>query len=230
MPSLNKRSQWLVALALFAAAVALTPNVSAQGKSSNAQGPSSGTLGGGASGASNRGGASGISNPNPGGSPASLGGPTQSNGPQATEASRSGYIGARTTTPVTPPQPPGTMTLSVAQFGKCPTVGISNPQARMSGNNMGRIDIVAQYLNQGQESQSGSTARFLLADMQEELEKSKPDLMLAGTYLGIASGMPVTSALVAEVSESLCSPVSRGVAEAIAPVAEAQRKRLLLGR
>jgi len=129
--------------------------------------------------------------------------------------------------------PPGTtiLTLTMTQFGNCPKVNeVSNPQARMNGNNMGRISTVAHYLAQGQAAQSGSTARYLLADMQEELEKSKPDLTLAATYLGIASGVPVTPALVSEVSASLCSPVSQGVAEAIAPAAEAQRQRLLLGR
>lgn len=240
MRSRNKHSQpspfarQMLVAALCAAAVMLAPEVGAQGKNGSAQGPSAGTIGGGVSGASNRGGAAGVSNPSPGGSPSSLGGPTQSSGPQSTETSRSGYLGGRTTEPVTPPpptpQPPGTLTLTVAQFGKCPTLGgISNPQARMSGNNSGRINAVAQYLNQGQAAQNATT-HYLLADMQEELEKPRPDLTLAATYLGIASGVPVTAALVSEVSESLCSPVPRNVAEAIAPAAEAQRQRLLLGR
>ena len=100
----------------------------------------------------------------------------------------------------------------------------------MSGNNSGRINAVARYLSQRQTAQGSSTVRYLLADMQEELEKPKPDLTLAATYLGIASGVPVTPTLVAEVSESLCSPVSQSMAEAIAPVAETQRKRILLER
>jgi len=243
MPSRNKRpspAQPLLALVLFTAALTLAPNAGAQGKiNSGALGPSGGTVGGGASGASNRGGAAGISNPSPGGSSSALGGATQNNGPRSTETARPGYLGGRTTEePVTPPsplptQPPGTTTTllqNVTQFGKCPTVGTSSPQARMSGNNMGRIDAVAQYLTQQPAAQSSSTARYLLADMQEELEKSRPDLTLAATYLGLASAVPVTPALVSEVSESLCSPVSQGVAETIAPAAEAQRQRLLLGR
>ena len=101
MPSRNKRSSSarpLLALALFTAALALAPNAGAQGKiNSGALGPSGGTVGGGATGASNRGGAAGIGNPSPGGSPSSLGGPTQNSGPQGTETSRSGYVGGRTT-------------------------------------------------------------------------------------------------------------------------------------
>jgi hypothetical protein len=246
MPSRNKHSQpshvsrQLVALTLFAAAVALAPNVGAQGKNGSALGPVGGTLGSGASAGSNRGGAAGVSNPSPGGSPSSLGGPAQSSGPQSMETSRPGYLGGRTTNttdptdpinPVTPPtQAPGATTpiLNVTQFGKCPTVSASSPQTRMSGNNSGRINTVANYLSPGQES--SATARYLLADMQEELEKPHPDLTLAATYLGIASGVPITPALVSEVSESLCSPVSHSMAEAIAPAAEAQRTRMLLGR
>jgi len=243
MPSRNKRLQAtrpLFAFALFAAALALAPNVGAQGKNnSGALGPAGGTVGGGASGASNRGGAAGVSNPSPGGSASTLGGPTQNNGPRSTETSRPGYLGGRTTDPtdpVTPPtQPPGTttttVTLNVTQFGKCSKVSAAaSPQDRMSGNNSGRIDAVAQYLTQQQPTQNPSTVRYLLADMQEELEKPQPDLTLAATYLGLASGQPVTPALVSEVSASLCAPVSQGMAEAIAPAAEAQRTRLLLGR
>jgi hypothetical protein len=243
MPSRNKRSRParpLLALVLFATAITLAPNAGAQGKiNSGALGPSGGSVGGGASGASNRGGAAGVSNPSPGASSSTLGGTTQNNGPRSTETARPGYLGGRTTEePVTPPspaptQPPGTTTTllqNVTQFGKCPTVGASSAQARMSGNNLGRIDAVAQYLTQQPAAQRSSTVRYLLADMQEELEKPHPDLTLAATYLGIASGQPITPALVSEVSASLCSPVSPGTADAIAPTAEAQRKRLLMGR
>lgn len=241
MPNRNKHSQpshvsrQMVVAALCAAAVVLAPEVGAQGKNGSALGPSGGAIGGGVSGASNRGGAAGVSNPSPGGSPSSLGGPAQSSGPQSTETSRSGYLGGRATEPVTPPpptpQPPGTLTLTVAQFGKCPTLsGGNSPQARMSGNNNGRINAVAHYLTQGQARQTNATTHYLLADMQEELEKPQPDVTLAATYLGIAAGVPVTPALVSEVSESLCSPVSRSMAEAIAPIAETQRQRALLGR
>jgi hypothetical protein len=239
MPNRNKHSQpshvsrQMVVAALCAAAIVMAPEVGAQGKNGSALGPSGGAIGGGVSGASNRGGAAGVSNPSPGGSPSSLGGPAQSSGPQSTETSRSGYLGGRATEPLTPPPPPppGTtiLTLTVTQFGKCPTIsGNANPQARISGDNSGRINTVANYLSQGQAS--NATAHYLLADMQEELEKPKPDLTLAATYLGIASGMPVTPALVSDVSASLCSPVSPSVAEAIAPAAEAQRQRLLIGR
>jgi hypothetical protein len=237
-------SRRLVAIALCSMMALLAPAAGAQVKNSSGLGPSASTLGGGASGASNRGGAGGVSNPSPGGSSASLGGPGQSSGPQATEGSRTGYAGGRSVDPTTPPpelpsvdpttpppEPPSVVpTLaSVTQFGKCPTVGLSAPQARMSDNNMGRIDTVARYLGQGREPQAISTTRYLLADMQEELEKPSPDLMLTASYMGIASAVPVTPELVYEVGHSLCATVSRDAAKEIAVVAEEQRKRLLLG-
>ena len=225
-------SRQLVAFAAFSVMALLAPAAGAQVKNSAGLGSSASTLGGGASGASNRGGAGGVSNPSPGGSPASLGGPGQSSGPQTTEGSRTGYGGGRSVDPVTPPpEPPPVVTTlaSITQFGNCPTAALPSPQARMSGNNMGRIDTVARYLGQGREPQAISTNRYLLADMQEELEKPSPDLMLSASYMGIASTVPVTPELVYEVGQSICASVSRDVAKEIAAVAEEHRKRLLLG-
>jgi hypothetical protein len=217
MRNLAKR---LSTAALVAAALALAVDAGAQGRSNGQTGPSGGTLGGGVSGAANRGGAVGISNPSPGGEPASLGGPQQSSGPQGTEASRAGYAGGRETAPVTPPPlPPGTTiaTLVESRFGDC--------SARASGANMDRIGTVAQYLAHPAQAHE-STARYLLADLQEELGKPSPDLTLAGTYLGIASAVPLTAALVADVGNSLCAPVSEHAAQTIARVAETQRRKL----
>ena len=211
--------------ALVVAAIALAFDAGAQGRNGAPTGPSGGTLGGGVSGAANRGGAGGVSNPSPGGDPASIGGPQQSSGPQGTEASRPGYLGGRETSPVTPPPlPPGTTisTLVETRFGECSAHG--------GGTNMDRIETVAQYLSHPEQASAGSTARYLLADLREELAKPEPDLTLAGTYLGIASAMPVTPALVADVGNSLCAPVSEHAAQTIARVAEAQRRKLTRGR
>lgn len=218
MQDLAKR---LSLAALTAAALALAFDADAQGRSGGSTGPSAGSLGAGVGGAANRGGAGGASNPSPGGEPGLLGGPQQSSGPQGTEASRAGYLGGRETPPVDPPPlPPGTTinTLVVNQFGEC--------SSQAGGANMDRIETVAQYLSHARRAQSGSSARYLLADLHEELAKPQPDLTLAGTYLGIASAMPVTPALVADVGNSLCTPVSEHAAQTIARVAETQRRRL----
>ncbi|MCG6953975.1 MAG: hypothetical protein LJE90_16510 [Betaproteobacteria bacterium] len=199
-------------------------------------GPAAGSIGGGATGGSNRGGASGISNPSPGGAPSSLGGPAQNSGPRATETSRPGYLGGRTqeaeapTLPPSPPPAPGD-TITIAEynavnFGDCPTPGTpANPRQRMSGSNEGRIQAVAQHLAH-RARQDGATARYLVANIQEELERPQPDLPLIGTYFGLASRVPVTRALVENVSMSLCTPVTGSAAQSIADIAEAQRDKL----
>lgn len=215
------------AIALSSAAWAL--DASAQGRSNGSP-----QVGGAASN-SNKGGAGGVSNPSPGGEPATTGAPEHSAGPQGTEQSRPGYLGGRTTgsvTPPPPPPPPGTVTATstladytAAQFGKCAYGAHPDPRSRLTGDNVGRIDIVAGYLAHGAQT-SGATARYLLADLQEELEKPQPDATLAGTYLGLASAMPVTPALAADVGASLCTPLSDGEAQAIAAIAETQRRKL----
>jgi len=228
---------------LMAAVLALTPAYAQQSKSgSGALGPSAGSVGGGSSGASNRGGAEGVSNPSPGGAPSNLGGPGLSSGPRGTETSRPGYLGGRSADaepPVPPPPPPPlpgdtvNPTLSeytVQQFGHCPVPGApATPQQRVSGGNGDRVEAVAQYLSHGAPHRNAS-ARNLVANLQEELEKPRLDLTLAGTYLGLASRTPVTSNLVEDVSASLCAPVTGRAAQQVAEVAEAQRAKLRADR
>lgn len=236
------RRQWTLPLtaALAVAAATLPSDAGAQGRTGTATGPSNGTLGGGANGASNRGGAAGVSNPNPGAGAGAAANGTSVTGraPQATESARQGYLGGRTTPAVTPPDtPPATQTpassaplmaLPESLFGKCAhSAALASPQARLSGNNLARIDALADGLMPGA-AQSALTARYLLADMQAELEKPDPDPLLAGTYLGMVSVRPVTAELVAVVSESLCAPpLPPSRARTIAAIAEAQRLKQL---
>lgn len=227
MPA-HRRYSTPVFIAL-AISLAFGADAGAQTKRGNTVGAPSGAVGGGATGASNRGGAGGISNPSPGGGPAAAGDPGSSNGPQGTETSRPGYLGGRSTDTVNPP-PPGTTTITsvtVAQFGRCPTPGGTlSAQARMSGNNIDRIETVSRYLTRGPKRDGGANATYLLADLQEELQKPKPDLTLAGTYLGIVAKTAITPSLAADVSESLCSPIPEDAAALVAKIAEAQRRKL----
>jgi len=239
--------------ALLGAALLFGPALAQQSKSGGgALGPAAGSVGGGASGAANVGGAAGVSNPSPGGTASNQGGPGQTSGPRSTETSRPGYLGGRVggTDGSTPSDPdPGTdevvtivdyeqvsasdsrsrQTLteySVAHFGNCAEDLLpSTPQQRMSRSNNGRIEAVAHYLSRHGNAK-GSTARYLVANIQEELEKPKPDLVLIGTYFGVAARRTVTPALVEDVSASLCAPVAGRAAEEIAQVAENQRAKL----
>jgi len=237
---MTKRNEHASRLALAALALASAAWIADAGAQGRSNGGSTGAAPvGGATSNSNRGGAGGVSNPTPGGEPATVGTPGYSSGPQGAEQSRSGYVGSRTTgtvTPPPPPPPPGTETptstlsdYTAAQFGKCAYGAHPDPRARLTGDNIGRIDVVAGYLAQGAQVGSGATARYLVADLQEELEKPKPDATLAGTYLGLASAMPVTPALAADIGASLCTPVSDGAAQEIAAIAEAQRRKLSEG-
>ncbi|HMA87976.1 MAG TPA: hypothetical protein VKP89_04450 [Burkholderiales bacterium] len=237
---MTKRNEHALRLALAALALTSAVWIADAGAQGRSNGGSTGAAPvGGATSNSNRGGAGGVSNPSPGGEPATVGTPGYSPGPQGTEQSRSGYVGGRTTgtvTPPPPPPPPGTVTptstladYATAQFGKCAYGAHPDPRARLTGDNVGRIDVVAGYLAQGQQA-NGASARYLVADLQEELEKPKPDATLAGTYLGLASAMPVTPALAADIGASLCAPVSDGAAQEIAAIAETQRRKLSEGR
>jgi len=238
---------------IVGAALLLAPVHAQQPKNGGgALGPASGTVGGGATGAANPGGASGTSNPSPGGTPSTLGSPGQSAGPRGTETSRPGYLGGRTADaepPIPPPPPPGpgevvtitdynaaappaqggaaTITeYNATLFGDCPTPTVAaSPQRRMSGSNEGRIEAVARYLTH-RAGAKDATVRYLVANIQEELEKQKLDLALIGTYFGIASRSRVTQGLVEDVSASLCAPVTGSAAMSIAEVAEAQRVKL----
>jgi hypothetical protein len=226
--------------ALIMLAMMFSADACAQAKSGSTVGAPSGAVGGGTAGATSRNGASGVSNPSPGGSPAMTGGPQSSSGPQTNQTSRSGYVGGRSTEVVNPPvNPPGTPTTyssitsaTTAQFGRCPTPG-ANPmtaQARLSGDNFGRIETVSRYLTSDRKLASNSNARYLLVVLQEELQKTRPDLVLAGTYLGIIATKAITPSLAADVSESLCAPLSNSAAETMAGVAEAQQRKLALER
>jgi hypothetical protein len=219
--------------ALVIMAIMFSADAGAQGvKSGNTVGAPSGAVGGGTAGATSRNGASGVSNPSPGGSPAMTGGPQSSSGPQANQTSRSGYIGGRSTDVVNPPGTPTTYSsitsATTAQFGKCPTPG-ANPmtaQARLSGDNFGRIETVSRYLTTDPKRANNSNTAYLLADLQIELQKTRPDLVVAGTYLGIVSAKVMTPSLAADISESLCAPVSSSAAAAMSEVAEAQQRKL----
>jgi hypothetical protein len=72
--------------------------------------------------------------------------------------------------------------------------------------------------------QPGRVAPFLIANFQEEMDKPKPDLQLAGIYLGTVAGKPVTVDTVTTIGRALCVNVGGGQAEPVAVAAETQRK------
>lgn len=199
----------------------------AQAQQSGGQRPQAGVSAQGAGGsAANRGGAAGVSNPDPGGGSAERAGPL--GGPTGTTARRPGYLGGRVTessgggsTVVVVPAP-------LPSDHACHDVNPSamSPVARMSGQNVERIDGARKTVRPARRVSRGQSTRFLLASFQEELAKPAPDFELAGTYLGMASGEPVTPEVALRVSEILCVPLSKEQAANISLVAEGQRMRL----
>ncbi len=78
----------------------------------------------------------------------------------------------------------------------------------------------------GSSSEDTDSQDYLLANFQGELAKSRPDPVLAGSYIGLIAGSSVTKQIVLEISRVLCVPVSDSQAEGIAAAAEAQRRSM----
>ena len=95
--------------------------------------------------------------------------------------------------------------------------------ARFSGANLNRLESVRATIAPEQDLSMMRGQALLLANFQEELEKPSPDLLLAGTYLGLVSKIPLNPDRVKQVTNGLCVPCSNEQASEIARVAEDQR-------
>lgn len=93
---------------------------------------------------------------------------------------------------------------------------------RLQGKNLARLQAVEARLAPG--LKPGNTNELhLLSNYQQELEKRKPDPALAGTYLGLASSLPITQPLYRDVNKLLCVSTTRALGSAIRAAAEAAR-------
>lgn len=239
VPALTASS---IVVGACAALLVLTPMAASAQQSGGARAPISNggshtMVEGGTAGASNRAGAGGLMNPSPGGSRSEAGEPGSSAGPTGTTTQRSGYLGGRETTTEggadTGTSTTNTVNVVVPRGSgsevNCHDFSPSDltPTARLSGQNMVRIENVRALIGEGVASRaSPRPSRYLLANFQEELAKTHPDLAAAGTYLGIASQESVTPQVVLRVSRILCVPMNESEAASISSVAEQQRLRL----
>ena len=96
---------------------------------------------------------------------------------------------------------------------------------RVAGRNLVRLDAVRATIAPEYDPLWKSPL-YLTADYQAELEKESPDPVLAGTYLGMVSAVPVTAGVVNEVNALLCVTVAPELVEQIAATAESQRQSL----
>jgi hypothetical protein len=150
-----------------------------------------------------------------------------------TIGARPGYLGGRITSPDaegsgTKSIPAGVAAAPESRLGLCNEAHprMLSPSARLAGINLERLDAASGLLSREDGTMPYASLRYLLASLQEELARERPDPLLAGTYLGESAVVPVTADMVAQVGETLCVPVTKDQAADIASVAEGQRLKL----
>ncbi|MBW4090359.1 MAG: hypothetical protein HIU82_04490 [Proteobacteria bacterium] len=105
-------------------------------------------------------------------------------------------------------------------------LGRLSMRQRHEGGNLARLRAADAELAPGFAAGTARTGLDLLAAYQEELEKRRPDVALAASYLAVASAVPITAARYRQVNALLCVSTTRTIAHAIATAAEAQRQQM----
>lgn len=108
---------------------------------------------------------------------------------------------------------------------RCGDMGTLNAGNRLDGKNLVRFREARSLLAPG--ARLPASAILLLANYQVEIEKQKPDPVLAGTYIGNVARLPVTPQLISQVSDGLCVIPPEDKKDEIAKVAEEQRLSIL---
>ena len=109
-------------------------------------------------------------------------------------------------------------------LARCDDVSGTMPSTQaLSGRNVQRASAARGILAPGDVSEGGVPAPYLLISFQEELQKAKPDTLVAGTYLGLVAKVPVTEEIVKQIAWRMCVPLDDTQANAIADAAEVQR-------
>jgi hypothetical protein len=101
-----------------------------------------------------------------------------------------------------------------------------SPRARLEGANLQRLQAAQGELAPGFAAGDNRTGLDLLAGYQEQLEKSRPDSLLAASYLALVSAVPINLARIRLVNALLCVSTTKSMASRIATQAEAERKQL----
>jgi hypothetical protein len=94
---------------------------------------------------------------------------------------------------------------------------------RYSDKNLRRASAAYAQLDPEVKTPVANKAAALLVNFQEELEKPKPDLIVAGVYVGLLARTPVTPDKVKSVCAHLCMSIPDKQAKEIAETAELQR-------
>lgn len=102
-------------------------------------------------------------------------------------------------------------------------LGRMSVQERIRGANLERLRAAQRYLAPGFRAESMETPVYILANYQQLLETARPDLALAGTYLGLMATRRITAEVVTAVNNTLCLATADSQAESISQTAETQR-------
>jgi len=115
-------------------------------------------------------------------------------------------------------------TASLQSLARCDDVSGTMPSAQsLSGRNVQRATAARAILAPADVADGTVPPPYLLISFQEELQKAKPDTLVAGTYLGLVADVPVTREIVKQVAWRMCVPLEDAGASAIADAAEVQR-------
>jgi len=107
--------------------------------------------------------------------------------------------------------------------------GVSSGMAvalQFSGANLLRLNTARGLVDPALAASGKIGSPYLMGNLQSELTKPKPNIELAGTYLGLLAKVPVSPDTVKKVGFQLCAVVGDGPAKEIAQVAEEQRVAL----
>ncbi|MCW5569221.1 MAG: hypothetical protein KIT18_12790 [Burkholderiales bacterium] len=96
------------------------------------------------------------------------------------------------------------------------------PQQRMVNPNLRRLDFAQRYLAPGFDARDDQTAIRILANYQEEMEKPRPNVLIAATYIAMVATVSVTAAVVEQLNAILCVA---GAPKRVAAIADAVKQQ-----
>lgn len=105
-------------------------------------------------------------------------------------------------------------------------LGTLSDSKRLKGANLQRLRAAQAELAPGFAAGGARTGLDLLAGYQEQLERARPDTVLAANYLALVSTVPITLGTLRTVNALLCVSTTRAAAAHIVAAAEAVRQKL----
>jgi hypothetical protein len=105
-------------------------------------------------------------------------------------------------------------------------LGALSGTKRLQGANLQRLRAAQAELAPGFAAGGARTGLDLLAGYQEQLERSRPDSLLAANYLALVSTVPITMTTLRMINALLCVSTTKAEAARIVSAAEAARQKL----